>query len=283
MTRIAVCVANVAALISMADQRLWSQESPPVHASGFCMKVLPGKGAEFERHLTDVSRKLAQVSVNEGRMSAWMVSRAVVPAGDEAGCDYVIQYFYSGPPPKPADTADTEARLKKAGLKMTAQQLQAQRASLYKLAGHRRMVRSAGFGTIEKGDYYHANYMKARPGKEAEFHQFELKVWLPAAEAAAKEGHPRKAWGAWHVLYPSGTATRFDDITTDIFRDWDSIWKPQSFPQAIWDRVAPGKTLTELGAQITSLRDLTSNQLFVVTDLIRAPGAGAAKPSGKGR
>jgi hypothetical protein len=253
-----------------------------MHAWAFCLKVLPGKGAEFERHLTDVSHNLAQVAVDEGRVAAWMVSRAVAPVGDEAACDYVIQHFYSGPPPPPTDRAETDARMKKAGLKVTAEQIEAQRASLYKLAGNRRMVRYAGFGTIEKGDYYHANYMKVRPGKEAEFHDFERKVWLQVAEAGAKEGHPRKAWSGWHVLYPAGTATRFDDITVDVFRNWDSIWKSQAYPQKIWDRMAPGKTFAELSAQVTSLRDLTANQLYVATDVIRDTDGKAAKPSGAG-
>lgn len=134
------------------------------------------------------------------------------------------------------------------------------------------MVRFAGFGTVEKGDYYQLNYMKARPGKEAEFHDFEQKVWRATAEAGAKEGHPRKAWSAWHVLYPAGTATHFDDITVDVFRDWESIWKSQAYPQKIGDRVAPGKTLAEI-----------SNQLFVATDVICAAGGKSAKPAGAGR
>ena len=250
---------------------LQAQEPRPLHAAVYCVKALPGKAVEYEQFVTGVWRRVVQVRLDARRISGWTFSRAVTPAGEEARCDYLTTYFYEGPPPALEDTLSAD--LKKAGLGMTAAELVARRGALSRLVVHERAVRAAGYGATGKGEFWQVNFMKPLPGKGAEFMEFERNVYMPLSHEAARSGHPRKAWGAWQILYPSGTGMAYDAVTVDVFRDWDSIWKVQTFPKEVVERVFPGRTLGELMAPLAGLRNLVRRELYVVVDtLSSAPG-----------
>jgi hypothetical protein len=268
-SKYALCAA--AAVLSAACA-LQAQPPKPLHAAVYCVKTVPGKGVEYERFVTEVWRKVVQVRRDARRISGWTFSRAVTPAGEEARCDYLTAYFYDGSPPPPEDTLSAD--LKKAGLTMTAEELVARRGALSKLVMHERAVRAAGYGATEKGDYWQVNFMKPLPGKGGEFMEFERKVYMPLSQDAARSGHPRKAWGAWQILYPSGTGMAYDAVTVDVFRDWDSIWKSQQFPKEVVERVFPGKTYAELMAPLPGLRNLVRRELYVVVDTLSSAAPG---------
>jgi len=265
------CKASiVAGILLAAGAPCLAQPPPQLHAAIYCIKALPGKGQEFERWVADEARKVSQVSLDAKRIAGWTLSRAVAPTGEEARCGYIYAVFSEGAPAEPQNTL--EADVKKAGLRSTAQQYTARRDSLVKLVAQERYVRLAGFGVGEKGDYWAVNFMKPRPEKHGEFHQFESKTWLPLAEEAAKAGHPRKAWSAWHLLYPSGTGGAYDDVTVDTFRDWASVWKPQGFSKEVMEKIFPGKSTETIFAPLGGLRDLIRRELYVVIDSARAGG-----------
>lgn len=102
---------SIAGLLSAASS-LWAQTEPLVYGTSTCVKVVPGKAAEFERFVAEVTRKLMQVSIDEGRVVRWSMSRAVAPSGQEARCDYVALSVYKGtpPPPRPAPATRASAR-----------------------------------------------------------------------------------------------------------------------------------------------------------------------------
>lgn len=259
---------SAAGLLCLAGQTICAQTTPSTYAAIFCVKVTPGKNAEYERMIADVSHKLAQVAISEKRMTRWSVSRAVVPSGEQARCSYVLGYFYQGPPPAPSPT--TDADLKKAGVNMTAQAMYDKRNAISKLVESQIAVRYAGFGASQKGDYWQMNHMKPKPGKGQEFRNFERTRWLPLAEEAAKSGHPRKAWAGYYIIYPSGTGAPYDDVTVDVFRDWASIWKPQGYSKETIAKVFPGKSSDDIFGPLGGLRDLTRRELYVVVDVLQA-------------
>ena len=247
-----------------------AQQAPQLHGAIYCIKALPGKGQEFERWVADEARKVIQVSLDAKRITGWSLSRAVTPTGEETRCSHILATFSEGAPAEPRNTLEED--VKKAGLRTTAQQYLARRDSLAKLVLHERYVRYAGFGAAEKGDYWAVNFMKPRPEKHGEFHQFESRTWLPIAEEAAKGGHPRKAWSAWHLLYPSGTAGAYDDVTVDTFRDWASVWKPQGFSKEVMEKVFPGKSQETVFSPLAGLRELVRRELYLIVESARAGG-----------
>ena len=262
--RTIMCALAVPVLFLSAIPAARAQDQPQTYGNTYCIKALPGKALEFEQFARDVGSKLWQVSVQEKRMSRWSFSRTVTPTGEEARCSHLLGLFYEGAPPEPQN--QLEADLKKAGLKMSPQEYRTRLTSLSKLVLHERYVRYAGFGSVEKGTYFHINFMKPLPGKGAEFAKFEREVWLPLAEEAAKSGHPRKAWSAWFKIYPSGTGGDYDGITVDIFRDWASVWKSQGFSKEVVEKVFPGKTSQELLSPTATLRNLVHRELYVVVE-----------------
>ena len=263
-------------LIFAAALSLPGQDSPPFHASVNCVKALPGKAAELERFAADVLKKLMETQMEDGKVGGWELSRAVTPAGEEARCDYLSVSFFAGPPPAPQSLLESD--LERAGLRMAPEQFRAELTGLSKLVSHERFVRLDGFGESVKGDYWQANFMKPRPGKMAELVDFERNVWKPLARGAADSGHPRKGWGVWRLLYPSGAATPYDIVTVDAFRDWDSIWADQSFSPEAVARIFPGKTVAEVFAPLADLRSLERRELYVVTERV-GPAATGGSPS----
>jgi hypothetical protein len=251
-------------VLIVSGESVAAQDPQAVHAAIYCMKANPGKAPDFERLVLETALNVAQVRIQAGQISGWFFARAVAPSGSDARCDYLGVTTTSGPPPAPADTL--AADLAKAGLKMTAPELRARLDSLSSVVSHERAWCYASFGEIAKGDYFQLNFMKPLPGKAAEFMQFEQKVYMPLGAEAAKGGHPRKAWSAWRIHYPSGTGLPWDDFTVDVFRDWASIWKPQAFPAEVAAKVFPGKTIQELFQPSPTLRNLVRRELYVLVE-----------------
>jgi len=262
--RTMMCALAVPVLFLSAIPAARAQDQPQTYLSAFCIKAEPGKTQEFEQFVRDVGSKLHQVRMQEKRISRWSFSRAVTPTGEEARCSHRLALVYEGAPPEPQ--TQLEADLKKAGIKMSPQEYSTRLTSLSKLVLQERFARFAGFGAPEKGTYFQINFMKPLPGKGAEFAKFEREVWQPLAEQAAKTGHPRKAWTAWARIYPSGSASDYDAITVDIFRDWASIWKPQGFSKEVAEKVFPGKSGQDLMAPISTLRNLVHRELYFVVE-----------------
>lgn len=261
--------AVILGLFAFAIASGQTQNEPTIHVSTYCIKVMPGKGQEFERFMLDVGHKLSQARVDAKKIAGMTLSRTVAPTGEEARCTYLLAYFSAGAPPEPSNQESLETDLQKIGSPMTAGDYLTRRDSLSKLVTHERLVRYAGFGQANKGDYWQVNLMKARPGKTSDFYEFERKTWMPLAKEAAERGHPRKAWSGYHKLYPSGTGQAYSGATVDIFRDWASVWKPQTFSEDVVKKVFPGQSLQELFTPLSELRDLVRRELFVQIDSVR--------------
>src|SRR5690242_4849858 len=91
------------------------QSQPPsVFIWDTCIKSQDGKSQDLQKYLADVSKKVAQVRVNEGRIDWWAVERAVVPAGEAARCEYHIITAHTGSLPEPPNAAETAADYERA-------------------------------------------------------------------------------------------------------------------------------------------------------------------------
>src|SRR5208283_1232074 len=75
-------------------------QDQPAYVRDVCVKVAPGKFAEYAAMLHDVNAKRMRVRVDEGLAAWWLALSAVVPAGTAARCDYHIVTGYTGFPPE---------------------------------------------------------------------------------------------------------------------------------------------------------------------------------------
>ena len=96
-----------------------AQTQPRVFQTVSCVKVERGKQREFREYVTGPMMKLAQMRVNAGTLLAWGFLRTVVPAGDEAPCDFSIVYTRAGTPYQIPGREQTEKDLKAAGVTMS--------------------------------------------------------------------------------------------------------------------------------------------------------------------
>jgi hypothetical protein len=154
-----------------------AQPAPSGYHTIACIKVKPGKGAEYRKFFADDVHKLEQASADSGRISAWFLLGAVMPAGSSAACDYVSILIFPGAPPAPMGLDGLGALLKKSGLAISAEDYVAQRGSMTELVSSALWRNQIAVGTLQKGDYVVVNHMKVP--KMGEWIAYEKKVWQP--------------------------------------------------------------------------------------------------------
>ena len=127
-------LALVVALAGVAPA--WAQSPEEWRSTReYCVKVLPGKARAYEAFLRDVTVPLNRSRAEAGEFESFAVERAVIPAGSSARCDYRLAYTYKGIPPEEATAEQLDAALKRAGLRLTADQMADQRSALVGLVG----------------------------------------------------------------------------------------------------------------------------------------------------
>jgi len=119
-----------AALVAAFSASLAAQQAPSGYHTVACIKVKPGKDAEYRKWATDDLHKLQQAVADSGRITTWMLLRSVMPQGSSAACDYLSISVFPGAPPTPMGLDSMGSALKKAGLTMSAQEYVDRRSSL---------------------------------------------------------------------------------------------------------------------------------------------------------
>src|SRR5260370_2574837 len=118
------------ALVVTFPVTLSPQQAPSGYHTVACIKVKPGKGAEYRKWAAEKTHKLQQANADSGRISAWFLLRYVMPQGSLAACDYLSISLFPGAPPAPMELDELGAALKKSGLATSAQEYVDQRSSL---------------------------------------------------------------------------------------------------------------------------------------------------------
>jgi hypothetical protein len=136
---------------------LRAQQQPLQHRAVICVKVLPGKAAEYRQFINNVVKPIWQAQADSGAIVSWSLLRTVMPAGTEARCDYKGIAVYESTPPVPMELAGLDQALKKAGLKMTAAEFLAKRDTLVRLVSSEIWRVRIRVGQPQKGHYLFVN------------------------------------------------------------------------------------------------------------------------------
>lgn len=254
-----------AALLAMAATALpvAAQQQPLLTQVMTCIKVLPGKGAEFAE-VSAIAAKMSKARVDAGTLRSWSLLRSEFPRGSEARCDYMTSSLYEGVPPPPPSRADTEKALRAGGVNMTVAEYFAKRdAASRRVSTEMWRIREIT-GALAKGHYASVNYMKVHD--MADYGEFEHNVWRPMADVVVKEG-AMSSWVFATKMYPSGTETPYAAYSADVFPTWEAAMRPRS-NRAAFEKAHPGKNYQQTMARLGKLRDLAQRQLFVVADRV---------------
>lgn len=247
---------------------LVAQPASPGFHSVACVKVKPGKTADFNTLASGDVRKFQQSRVDSGAISAWIELRTVIPAGREATCDYVFVSFFSGLPPAPMGDEEMTAALQKAGISSSLAEWRQE----HEAAGHlvyNSLDRTAlHVGTVKKGDFVVVNDMKV--ADEDAWIANEKKLWQPIFEDGAKDGSV-DGWSVIVQYMPRGAEDRGITYTVDIYPSWDAMFKffGPGFPDR-WKKVNPDVPIDQGMAEEHKVETIEHTTLYKVVDAIES-------------
>jgi hypothetical protein len=265
-TRFAIAFTCVAALTVTA------QNAPAPSAKSFCIKVQPGKNAEFMKLMNDVSKPVAQIHADAGEFSASFLLRTVYPAGMDAACDYQLVTLYPGFPPDPKTLMTPATAYEKAHVAMQPSEFAAQRDALSRLRRSEMWRVRESIGIPEKGNYVRHNYVKVQPDDQGPWLKLESETFKPVHQARIEMG-AFKAWALVTLSMPSGSELPYNAMTVDIYKDWASIAAPTKYQEA-FQKTGKGE-MSAAFTQSAKLRGaFVRSELYEVVDVItRRPGS----------
>ena len=256
---LSVCAAALLAASLQAQQ-----QPPPPYQTVVCTKLRPGKtAAEYRQFVTDTTLKVQQARAEAGEIVSWSLLRSVMPAGDEARCDYLSSTLTEGPPREQRLELLAEG-LKKAGVKSTTAEYIARRDSLTRLVSIELWRPVIRVGQPQKGNYLYLNYMRVHDA--AEYRKFENTVWKPMAEEWVKTG-AMSGWIYAVKQLPGGTDVKYAALSADIFPGWDALFKGLG-TQGMFAKIHPGQNYQETMERLGKLRSLAELQLLVIEERV---------------
>lgn len=263
-----IAVAS-AALLGSAVTGLAQGQAEPPSVREYCIKVAPGKGAEFEAFLNEVTLPLAKSRAEAGEFSWLVVARSVVPAGSSAACDYRMAWGYKGLPPEAPSKEATVAALKRANMTITFDQMVARRNALSHLVGVNIWYGVDRIGVpAEKGYCLVLNHYKVKPGEWSEWVRLETTYWKALMDAWLKAGG-KGFWGLEGLWMPTGESAPYNAQTVDIFPDWDSQVRGVPVDE-LWPKVHPGTTSTAVFDRLDKVRSVHDREVYKIVDVVRA-------------
>jgi hypothetical protein len=242
-----------------------AQNPTPGYVVDQCYKAAPGKAAEVNALVHDVSAKYHRVLVDEGSQAWWLVAAAVVPAGAAVRCDYRVVSGYNGFPPEAATPERVTAGLGKAGINMTSAEFTAKRDSIVSLVSTEIWHTLAEAGAHPgKGQYVRINYYKVKPGQGAEFSRLERTGWGPFVESL-KDSH--MGWQFNSLAMPTGESLHYNASTVDMYPTWEALGK--GWPTATeWPKVHPDLPAAVYTGQVNSTVERYAADVLHIIELV---------------
>jgi hypothetical protein len=257
-----------AALAAALSATLVAQQAPTGYHSVSCVRVKPGQSAAFHALLAGDYHKVEQARVDSGAISTWIALHTMIPAGTEAGCDWVLVFFYPGLPPAPLTDEEMTAVLQKAGVTSTLQEWRDRLSAVGDLVSNNITQYQVLVGGAKKGDYLVFNSMSATNIGECVAAQ--KKIWQPFAEEGVKEG-AQDGWAVNIQQFPNGAKDTPRVSTVDIYPTWDAMFNyfGTSFTTR-WNKVHPELSPSDAFAQIGKSCTIDNTVLYKVEDMITA-------------
>jgi hypothetical protein len=229
-----------------------------------CIKVLPGHAGGYQHMILETVAEAMRGSVGKNQLHSWVFARSVIPAGEEARCDFLLLDAYEGFPSRPIDPY-----LEKAGGIMATDGWQTRAATQSKLVSVELWQDLDKTGTVEAGSYLRVNQIKNPAGEFDSWARMQTEIWKPVHEARIRDGD-FQGWLASRVIMPSGADWPNPARTISVFANWKSLSRPARYRELI-PVVHPGKNPDEILSRIASLQQILRTELFEVIELIREP------------
>ncbi len=255
------------ALTATLSMPLAAQQAQTGYHSIACVKVNTGKWAEADQWIAGTEHKLSQELVDSGKAQSVIVLQTQLPQGTRAECDYVFVTFFQGLPTEDPSPEEVTAALHKAGVAMTAAQLDARRTELGALVYVNITQYQTLVGGAKKGDYLAFNSINAPD--VAACVSYEQKVWQPVAEQMLKDG-TSSGWALNEQIFPRGTKDKPLVSTVDLFPSWDAAFKQYDSIMDSWKKVHADMDINSTMDQFGKLCAIEHTVLYKVADMMVA-------------
>ena len=233
----------------------------------YCIKVAPGKVADYEAFLKDVTIPLSRARAEAAEFEWLLVARGVLPAGSSARCDYRIVYGYKGLPPEAASRETITAALKSAKATISFDEMVARRDALTHLVGVDLWYAIEGVGAdVAKDNYVVLNHNTVKDGQFAEWQKLETTYWKPLVEAWLKAGG-KGSWSISSLRWPTGTSAPYSSLSVDVFADWNSLVRGVPLND-LWPKVHPTITSAEVFDRLAKTRSVYDQEVYKVVDVV---------------
>ncbi len=257
-----------AAMAAALSATLVAQQAPVGYHNISCVRVKPGQSAAFHDLLNGDYHKVEQARVDSGAISGFLALRTVIPAGTDAGCDYVLVSFYPGLPSAPLGDDEMAALLQKAGVASTVQQWHDRLSVVGELVSNNITQYQVLVGGSKKGDYLIFNSMEASNVEQCV--ALQKRLWQPVAEQGVKDG-AQDGWAVNIQIMPHGDKDPSLVSTVDIFPTWDSMFNYFGANLAArWKKVHSEMTPDDAFSQIDKACTITHTVTYKIEDQINA-------------
>jgi hypothetical protein len=113
--------------------------------------------------------------------------------------------------------------------------------------------------------YFEVAYMKASPGKDADYLKIEQEMWKPLHQELIKQGMVR-SWSLYGLQFPSGTAEKYDYVTVNAFDQFGQLENPYANFDKALTKVHPGVKVDDFIDRTEKARNLVRSEVWVLID-----------------
>jgi hypothetical protein len=230
------------------------------------LKVPGGKDQEFRKFMSETIKPVHVLRRQKGEIVLWILFK-VHFTGTNDEYNYVVVHYYP-------TWAKTEAPLllpdllREVNPKADPVAIGTKARELSTLVRKHLLYRSHAVEpqTPVPSKYVRLDYMKVKPGKNAEYVRAETEDWMPFHQTLVNGGQST-GWGLWQLLFPGGTDSSYDYVTSNRYSTYEQVLATDY--EKTFKTASPSKDINKIFERTTQTRDLVKSELWEVVDILQ--------------
>jgi len=240
----------------------FAQSQQPTYIMLTYLKTDRGKASQYLDAIKKGSSKVWEARVKSGELdffSLYSVNKMRTNPEDEYDYVAIMGAHSLKPMMDPAKT--TRELLKEMMPAIDEHTLDLTQAELpsIRVVHKQEVLRLLDIINGEGTKFYEINYMKAAPGKNADYVTMEKNVFK-AVHMERKAKGEITGWGFWEVAYPYSDKREYDFVTANALNDWDKF--VNSDYTAAYKKAFPTGDINKLAAQATATRTMVKTEVW---------------------
>jgi hypothetical protein len=248
-------LATISALVGLTA--FAQPATPPKYVQIDYMKVEPGRGEQYVKLEQEIFKPIHQDRISKGTIESWAVYSVRYPAGANREYDFVTATVFPNfaameVPYKGTDPAKIHPNI-------TSQEI------AERVAAARKLIRSDVLYIIDragaptKWKFLEMQYMKAEPGKGADYLKAVQEMWKPIHEERVNK-QLILGWGIAGLRYPGGANREYDYVTVTYYDSFAGLEEP-------YKGIDEAK-LNAAGERVANTRKLVRGEIWTLVDRI---------------